>query len=109
MNLNFKKVVTNPAFIFVSVILCTTVAEAATYGGNTGAGGTMFKPFFDFIYEAATGYLGRGLALTAGIVGLGAGAMSGQARLALVGIPFAIFGIFGPVIADSFFTSAIIL
>ena len=78
----FKTVITNPVFIVTSLMLCASVAEAASFGGNTGTGRVVFKPFYDFMYEAATGYLGRGAAITGGIV--------------------------GPGIADSFFTSAII-
>jgi len=105
---NFKKVITNPVFIVAGLMLCTGAVEAASFGGNTGTGGVVFKPFYDFMYEAATGYLGRGAAITGGIVGLVAGAMSGQLKLAFIGVPLALFGIFGPGIADSFFTSALI-
>jgi len=104
-----KNIVTSPAFIITSAMLFTTMAEAGSLGTTGGGtGGAVFKPFFDFMYDASTGYLGRGLALTGGIIGLGIGAMSGKIQIALLGIPLALFGIFGPLIADSFFTSALI-
>lgn len=104
-----KKIVTHPAFIIAGAMLCTTAAEAGSLGTTgSGTGGTEFKAFYEFMNGAATGYLGRGIAILGGIIGLATGAMSGQIKYALLGIPLAIFGIFGPLIADSFFTSAIL-
>ena len=69
----------------------------------------MVNFFYDyFMYGVATSYIGRGVAITGGTLALIAGGMSGNFKLALIGVPLALFGIFGPGIADSFFTSALI-
>ena len=52
---------TYPQFISVFILLLPTLALAATTGGE-------FQAFYDFIYDAATGYLGRGLAITGGAI-----------------------------------------
>lgn len=74
-----------------------------------GTTGSDFKEFYDWIYGAATGYLGRGIALVGGVIGLGYGAASGKALPAIVGIVLAIFGALGPKIIDTIFKSAIII
>lgn len=76
-------------------------AEAATTG-------TDFKAMYDFIYEAATGYLGRGICLFGGLVGLGIAASSGKVIPAIIGVVLAVFGTLGPTIVNNLFNSAII-
>lgn len=85
----------------LSLQLVAGTATAATTG-------TAFKPFYDFIYEAATGYLGRGIAITGGVIGLGTGAAMGRPLLAAIGIVLAIFGALGPTIADTIYNTAIV-
>ena len=77
------------------------LALAATTGGE-------FQAFYDFIYNAATGYLGRGLAVTGGIFGLAYGIGKGSALPAVLGIILAIFGVLGPTIINALFSSATI-
>lgn len=89
------------AFFTMFSIVFMGAATAATTGGE-------FQAFYDFIYNAATGYLGRGIALTGGVIGLGVGAASGKALPAIIGIVLAIFGALGPTIVNSLFASAII-
>ena len=108
MRTRIYKAIQSQWLVFMALMLLTGVAEAASFGGNTGTGGNVFKPFYDFIYAAATGYLGRSLAITGGLIGFGLGAFTGKPILALSGVILALFGVFGPVIADSFFTSALI-
>ncbi|MCB9063244.1 MAG: conjugal transfer protein TraB [Halobacteriovoraceae bacterium] len=88
-------------FTLIALILIPEIASASTTG-------TEFKEFHDFIYNAATGYLGRGIALTGGLIGLGYGAMAGKFITGLVGIGSAIVAVMGPKIIDSFFKSALI-
>ena len=107
-NLTLSNLFKHQGLMLIVFMLLTGVAEAASFGGNTGTGGDVFKPFYDFIYAAATGYLGRALAITGGLIGFGMGAFAGKPILALSGVMLALFGVFGPVIADSFFTSALI-
>jgi type IV secretory pathway VirB2 component (pilin) len=83
------------------LVLVAEPASAATTG-------TAFQPFYTFIDQAATGYLGRGIAITGGVIGLGTGAAMGKPLLAAVGIVLAIFGALGPTIADTIFNTAVI-
>ena len=81
------------------------VASAPAIASTTGAD---FKGVYDFISDAATGYLGRAIAIFAGVVGLALGAASGKAMPAIMGVILAIFGTLGPQIVNSLFSSAII-
>lgn len=85
----------------VSLLLMPMASFAATTGGE-------FQPAYQFIYNAATGYLGRGIAIIGGVIGLGLGAGSGSALPAIIGVILAIFGALGPTIIDNVFGSAII-
>ena len=70
--------------------------------------GSEFQAFYDFIYDAATGYLGRGLAITGGVFGLAYGIGKGSPLPAVLGIVLAIFGMLGPTIVNALFNSATI-
>ncbi len=86
---------------FGITLLIPGLALAATSGGE-------FKAFYDFIYNAATGYLGRGLAITGGVFGLAYGIGKGSPLPAVLGIVLAIFGMLGPTIVNALFSSATI-
>ncbi len=92
---------TAAALGITGLVLVAEPAMAATTG-------TAFQPFYTFIDQAATGYLGRGIAITGGVVGLGTGAALGKPILAAIGIVLAIFGALGPTIADSIFNTAVV-
>lgn len=77
----------------------------ASFAATTGA---EFEPAYQFIYDAATGYLGRGIAIIGGLIGLGIGAGTGSALPAIIGVILAIFGALGPTIIDNVFGSAIV-
>ena len=83
-------------FLFVPV-----TAMAAVTGGD-------FQDLYDFFYEAATGYLGRAIALVGGLMGLGVGAATGKPIPALMGVVLAIFGTMGPTLINNLFSSATI-
>jgi len=91
----------NLTHFFGITILVPGIALAATTGGE-------FQAFYDFIYDAATGYLGRGLAITGGVFGLAYGIGRGSALPAVLGIILAIFGMLGPTIVNALFSSATI-
>jgi len=91
----------NLAHFFGITLLIPGIALAATSGGE-------FQAFYDFIYDAATGYLGRGLAITGGVFGLAYGIGKGSALPAVLGIILAIFGMLGPTIVNALFSSATI-
>lgn len=95
------------ALMFVFAFL-PEIALAASIGVGGGAGGTEFQAFYNFIYAAATGYLGRSIAIVGGLIGLGIGAGTGKALPAVIGVFLAIFGVLGPTIVNALFTSATI-
>lgn len=97
----FSKKYVSASALTMGLMLIAGGATAATTGAE-------FQAFYDFIYDAATGYLGRGIALTGGLIGLGYGAASGKALPAIAGIVLAMFGALGPTIVNSLFASAII-
>jgi len=90
--------------MFFAVLL--TLAVPAIQAATTGA---EFQGVYDFVYGAATGYLGRAISITGGLIGLGIGAATGKALPAIIGVVLAIFGALGPTIIDSVFNSAIIM
>ncbi|MGQ0622196.1 MAG: TraA family conjugative transfer protein [Panacagrimonas sp.] len=98
----FTKLAATRAELWVVSLLFLPVAS---YAATTGA---EFEPAYQFIYDAATGYLGRGIAIIGGIIGLGLGAASGSALPAIIGVILAIFGALGPTIIDNVFGSAIV-
>lgn len=91
----------NLVHFFGITLLIPGIALAATTGGE-------FQAFYDFIYNAATGYLGRGLAITGGVFGLAYGIGKGSPLPAVLGIVLAIFGMLGPTIVNALFSSATI-
>jgi len=98
----FTRLTTKRAELWlVSLLLMPMVSFASTTGDE-------FQPAYQFIFDAATGYLGRGIAIIGGIIGLGLGAASGSALPAIIGVILAIFGALGPTIIDNVFGSAII-
>ena len=92
---------TSRLFVAFAAVFLPGLALAATTGGE-------FQAFYDFIYGAASGYLGRGLAITGGVFGLAYGIGRGSALPAVLGIILAIFGVLGPTIINALFSSATI-
>lgn len=91
------------AAVLAAVVLAA--APAVSFAAETGA---EFTDAYTFVYEAATGYLGRGISITGGLIGLGIGAARGSALPAIIGVILAIFGALGPDIIDAIFGSAVI-
>ena len=83
------------------VLLAPALAHASTTGAD-------FASLYTFVYEAATRFLGRSIAIVGGIIGLGMGAATGRALPAIIGIVLAVFGSLGPAIINSLFASAIV-
>ena len=84
----------------LAVLLVPGLALAATTG-------TEFQPAYQFFYDAATGYLGRGIAIVGGLVGLGYGVAKGKALPAIIGVTLIIFGAFGPTLIDAMFSPGV--
>ena len=89
-------------FVMFVVALMPEMALAATTG-------TEFQAVYTFVHDAATGYLGRAIAITGGIIGLGFGAASGKALPAIVGVVLAMFGAIGPSIINTIFGAGAII
>ena len=89
----------------IASILMSLVFQSQAHAGVTGV---EFKGLYDFVYGAATGYLGRAICIFAGIVGIASGAALGKAIPAIIGVVLAVFGTLGPVIVNSLFKSATI-
>ena len=85
----------------VLLVLLPGAALAATTGAE-------FETAYQFFFDAATGYLGRGIAIVGGVIGLGIGAARGSALPAVIGVILAVFGALGPTIIDSIFGSAVV-
>lgn len=69
------------------------LVAVSAYAGTTG---TEFKGFFDLIEGWTSGYLGKGLALSAFLLGAALGMVQGTMLPALVGVGFAIMFTVGP-------------
>jgi conjugal transfer pilus assembly protein TraA len=76
--------------------------------GFSSTTGEHFSGVYQFVHGAATGYLGRAIAITGGLIGLGMGASMGKALPAISGVVLAVFGSLGPSIIDTVFSSATI-
>lgn len=87
------------------LVVCVVVIPTTALAAVTG---TDFKVLYDFFYEAATGYLGRAIAIVGGLMGLGVGAATGKPVPALMGIVLAIFGTVGPALINNLFNTATI-
>ena len=88
-------------FLLAAMLVPGTVFAA---GATTG---TEFQAFYDFINNAATGFLGRAIAITGGLIALGVAAATGRYVIAIGGIVLAIFGSLGPDIVDAIFGAVV--
>lgn len=77
-----------------------TMATVAVMGVSTsvmaGTTGTEFEGFYDLMVSWTSGYLGKGIALAAFLLGAALGMVKGTMIPALVGIGFAIMFSVGP-------------
>lgn len=93
----------NPGFkAFVFVV--PGLFAASAFAGTTGA---EFQGFFDLILSWTTGYLAKGLALAAFLLGAALGMVKGTMLPALVGIGFAIMFTVGPGVINGMLTATI--
>jgi conjugal transfer pilus assembly protein TraA len=99
MNPSIQPIVLQQARWILALLALPGLALAATTGAE-------FQSAYQFFYDAATGYLGRGIAIVGGVIGLGIGAARGSALPAVIGVILAIFGALGPTIIDAIFGSA---
>jgi conjugal transfer pilus assembly protein TraA len=99
MNPSIQLIALQQARWILALLVLPGLALAATTGAE-------FQSAYQFFYDAATGYLGRGIAIVGGVIGLGIGAARGSALPAVIGVILAIFGALGPTIIDAIFGSA---
>lgn len=89
------------SFVLLLLLILPLVVSASTTGAE-------FQTAYQFFYDAATGYLGRGIAIVGGLIGLGYGAAKGSPLPAILGVILAVFGALGPTIIDAIFGSAVV-
>lgn len=94
--------------IILTCLFLPEIVFATTLGVGGGVGGKEFEEVYKFIHTAGTGYLGRTIAISAGVLGIMRAAGTGQIMLGLGGVAVALFGVAGPLIVNSLFASAII-
>lgn len=87
-----------------SLVFGVVLAAAATcvVAGN---GGTEFNAVYDMLSDWATGTLGKIIALSALIVGIGLGLVRQSVIAAVIGIAMALVLNFGPVVIDGILTA----
>ena len=85
-------------------VLAMSMVAASAYAGTTG---TEFKAFFDLIDGWTTGYLGKGIALSAFLFGAAMGLVKGTMLPALVGVGFAIMFSVGPGVINGMMSATI--
>lgn len=90
-----EKYVRNIALFTVAFLL---FSAATAHAGTTG---TEFLSVYDKIKDLTTGYLGKTLALSAFLIGLGAGAFKGSPMPAVAGIGIAAFTTYGVPVLES--------
>jgi len=85
------------------------VLAAAVFSGQAmaGAGGTEFTPVHDQIAGWMNGTLGKALAVSALLVGLGIGVIKQSVMAAAVGVAMALVAGFGPSVIDGVITAAL--
>ncbi|HVK54966.1 MAG TPA: TraA family conjugative transfer protein [Burkholderiales bacterium] len=86
----------------VAAIL-TLLATAAT----AGVTGTEFLPIFTLLSDWVSGYLGRTIAFTGMILGVGAAALSQRPVLGLIGLFFGVLVLVMPNVLNAMLTAVI--
>lgn len=79
----------------------------AALSSHAGAGGTEFTQVYDQITGWANGTLGKTLAVSALLVGLGVGVIKQSIIAAVVGVAMALVSGFGPGVIDGVISSGI--
>lgn len=85
-------------------LLCVALAATLLFLGNAamaGVTGVEFLPIFTLLSDWIGGYLGRTIAFTGMILGIGAAALSQRPVLGLVGLFFGILVLILPTVLNS--------
>ena len=89
-----------------AVFMITTTLTLFFSDHALAAADTDFSVLFNFINEAATGFLGRSIAIVGGMTGLVYGAVTGRLALGASGIVLGALGAIGPQVIDAVFATA---
>lgn len=87
----------------LSPLLLAVVASSAALAGTDAT----FDPIYDQIRGWAEGSLGKLLAVSAFLIGMGIGLVRQSAMAVVLGLTFALIFAFGPTIIDSIVTFAV--
>ncbi len=90
--------------------LVAAIAASALLGAGSvmaGVTGTEFLPIFTLLSDWISGYLGRTIAFTGMILGVGAAALSQRPVLGLVGLFFGVLILIVPAVLNSMLTAVI--
>jgi len=91
-----------------SIITALSIAfAAASTQALAGAGGTEFTQVHDQVSGWANGTLGKVLAVTSLLVGLGIGVIKQSVMAAVVGVSMALVAGFGPGVIDGVVTAGL--
>ncbi|MBF0315137.1 MAG: conjugal transfer protein TraB [Oligoflexia bacterium] len=94
-----------PLMLSVMAVALLVVDPSLVHASTSG---TEFTALHEFVANAASGYLGKSIAIIGGLVGLGLGAATGKAMPAVSGVVLAAAGMIGPKVIDQVFAGAII-
>lgn len=86
--------------------LALPLAAAAT-AVHAGAGGTEFQTIYDQVSGWSNGVLGKTLAVSSLLVGLGIGVIKQSVLAAVVGVAMGLVAGFGPSVVDGIITAAL--
>jgi conjugal transfer pilus assembly protein TraA len=88
-------------------VLLAMVAVMSANMAHAGTTGVEFQGFFDLISGWTSGYLGKGIALAALLLGAAGGLVKGTMMPALVGVGFALLFTVGPGVITGMMTAVI--
>jgi conjugal transfer pilus assembly protein TraA len=97
-------VVRTKARLTAAFALLLALGATPAIAGTTG---TEFQTMYQTLLDWATGYLGKAIAIAAFILGAGIGIARSSPIPALVGVVFALFMVYVPVIIDAVMTAVI--
>ena len=88
----------------IALALVLSFAAGSVMAGTTG---TEFQSLYTTLLNWASGYLGKSIALAGFILGAGIGIARSSPIPALVGVVFALFMVYVPIIIDNIMTAVI--
>lgn len=94
-------------YLYKIFIICLFLALPGSLLAAGATSGDQFQAFYEFINDAATGFLGRAIAITGGLIALGIAAATGRYVVAIGGIVLAVFGSLGPAVVNAIFGAVI--